>query len=240
MTDSMVQQWDLNTGQVVRTFTKHRGQISTIQLRPENVGPGIGNSMAPSLIAGSEDSGRTPKVKKPDENSAGTVNADEDIVMQDAQKKEHHENGEGSDYDSLFGDDDGEKQEEDADETSAPTKGDSADVSENGGTMGAKDTDFPFGGPPAAPVKNKVPLGKPVKPPNTRPNMQGKQGLPTLTPAMYRQFSDDVMLVSAIDGEVALHDRRVSGNTLVGRLESSEKTPPWCMSVSRINRTSFS
>ena len=233
MSDTSFQQWDLNTGQVVRTFTKHRGQISTIQLRPENVGPGIGNSMAPSLRVGNVDGEESSKGKHdgPQEENA---NADGDIEMEDAQKK-GQENGEGSDYDSLFGDEDGEKQDEDADEKPQPTKGDSGNTPENGGsTLAAPDPDFPFGGPPTAPALNsKAPPAKLVKPPTVRPNMQGKQGLPALTPAMYRQFSDDVMLVSAIDGEVALHDRRVSGNTIVGRLESSEKTPPWCMSVSK-------
>jgi transcriptional activator SPT8 len=227
----------LNTGQVVRTFTKHRGQISTLQLKPANVGPGIGNSLAPSLMIGSEEDEQPPQNKEEnvqDGDRTKGINGDGDVEMEDVQKKGQQENGEGSDYDSLFGDEDGEKQDEDADEKSAPTQGGSADASENGGpSHTAKDADFPFGGSPAvADTKIKPPIAKPAKH-STRPNVQGKQGLPTLTPATYRQFSDDVMLVSAIDGEVALHDRRISGNTLVGKLESSEKTPPWCMSVSQ-------
>ncbi len=58
-----------------------------------------------------------------------------------------------------------------------------------------------------------------------------RAGLPTLSPATYKDYSDDVMLVASMDGQVALHDRRV-GTSRVGRLETTEKTPPWCMSVS--------
>ncbi|GHJ89303.1 hypothetical protein NliqN6_5705 [Naganishia liquefaciens] len=227
--DQTVKQWDLNTGQVVRTFTKHRGQISTIQLRPENVGPGMGNSMAPSLMVGTDESPKDNANNARDEN----LHTDGDIEMEDAQKK-GKENADDSDYDSLFGDEDGEKQDEDVEEKAQIVKGDTANGSGNnkGNTLAAKDEDFPFGGPSTAALSSaKAPPVKPVKPPTVRPNIQGKQGLPALTPAIYRQFSDDVMLVSAIDGEVALHDRRISGNTLVGRLESSEKTPPWCMSA---------
>lgn len=46
------------------------------------------------------------------------------------------------------------------------------------------------------------------------------------------------MLVTSLDGEVALHDRRVGGS-LVGKLESGPKTPPWCMSVSAMLRVSL-
>ena len=60
---------------------------------------------------------------------------------------------------------------------------------------------------------------------------QPRVGLPPLIPETYRQFSDDVMLVASMDGEVALHDRRIE-SSLVGKLEGSLKSGPWCMSVS--------
>lgn len=212
-----------------------------MQLRPENVGAGIGNSLAPSLMvgSGSDQEMSPPQKQEPsqDRNTASNGNNGRDVEMDDVQKNEQEENGEGSDFDSLFGDEDGEK-DEDADTQPTSTNGGATNESD-GKTADIKpavlatNSDFPFGGPPAAKVA-KPPPGKPTNPFNSKPNIQAKQGLPVLTPAVYRQFSDDVMLVSAIDGEVALHDRRISGNTLVGRLESSEKTPPWCMSVSTI------
>ncbi|KAJ9126073.1 hypothetical protein QFC24_002345 [Naganishia onofrii] len=247
--DQTIKQWDLNTGQVIRTFTKHRGQISSLQMRPENVGAGMGNSLAPSLMVGSfgeaGDVSTGKGAEQPEDESKPHGSTTEDIEMKDLQQAEDGlENGAGgSDYDSLFGDEDGEKEGEDTDDrpsvkASNANTTSSVDVQPRAGTEGF---DFPFDGPPAAATAiNKttgdLPSPLPPRPNSTngkRSNLLGgkQQGLPVLTPAMYRQFSDDVMLASGIDGEVALHDRRIGGDTLVGRLESSEKTPPWCMSI---------
>lgn len=61
--------------------------------------------------------------------------------------------------------------------------------------------------------------------------------IPLLSPADYRQFSNDILLTSSMDGQVTLIDRRVPSSeggeqTGVGRLMPGEKAPPWCMSVS--------
>ncbi|KAJ9118653.1 hypothetical protein QFC22_003873 [Naganishia vaughanmartiniae] len=252
--DQTIKQWDLNTGQVIRTFTKHRGQISSLQMRPENVGAGMGNSLAPSLMVGNlgekADSSTEIQAERQADESKPHRSTTEDVEMKDLQEAEDglEDAAGGSDYDSLFGDEDGEKDDgEDTDDrpdkasTANPTS--STDVQVQAGTDGF---DFPFDGPPAATALNKpvtaaLPPPPPPPPPSKPSSTNGKkpnlpvggkqQGLPVLTPAMYRQFSDDVMLASGIDGEVALHDRRIAGDTLVGRLESSEKTPPWCMSA---------
>lgn len=57
---------------------------------------------------------------------------------------------------------------------------------------------------------------------------------PILDPATYATFSPDLLMTAHVDGQVILWDRRVNtpGNG-VGRMWMSEKTPPWCMSVSR-------
>ncbi|KAJ9101144.1 hypothetical protein QFC21_003362 [Naganishia friedmannii] len=241
--DQTIKQWDLNTGQVIRTFTKHRGQISSLQMQPENVGAGIGNSLAPSLMVGNftEGDGKSStgnRAEQSEDESKPHRSATEDVEMKELQQAEDGlENAEqGSDYDSLFGDEDGEKEGEETDDR--PVKANNAnttsstDVQAPAGTEGF---DFPFDGPPAATATSKPPTAQLPPPPksNSVTGQKGNflggkhQGLPALTPAMYRQFSDDVMLASGIDGEVALHDRRIGGDTLVGRLESSEKTPPW-------------
>jgi transcriptional activator SPT8 len=68
------------------------------------------------------------------------------------------------------------------------------------------------------------------------PRAGAASSIPVLSPATYRQFSDDVLLYSSMDGQVVLIDRRVpsyegtSGG--VGRLLPGERAPPWCMSVS--------
>jgi transcriptional activator SPT8 len=45
-------------------------------------------------------------------------------------------------------------------------------------------------------------------------------------------FSPDILMISAIDGQIMLWDKRVdTPGKGVGRLWLSEKTPPWCVSV---------
>jgi hypothetical protein len=85
---------------------------------------------------------------------------------------------------------------------------------------------------PVSGVPGQVPI------PSSRPGIlsaglkgQPRIGLPPLAPETFKQFSEDVMLVASMDGEVALHDRRAD-STLVGKLEGGPKSGPWCMSVS--------
>lgn len=76
---------------------------------------------------------------------------------------------------------------------------------------------------------NAQPHGRP--PPPANPPPQGAPGL--LEPAQYSTYSPDLLMTAFIDGQVILWDRRAStsGNG-VGRLWMSDKTPPWCLSVS--------
>lgn len=60
-----------------------------------------------------------------------------------------------------------------------------------------------------------------------------KNAPPLLDPVGYSTFSPDVLMTASIDGQVILWDKRVNTPKKgVGRLEMSEKTPPWCVSVS--------
>lgn len=60
-----------------------------------------------------------------------------------------------------------------------------------------------------------------------------KNAPPILDPQTYTAYSPDVLMVASIDGQIVLWDRRVhTPGTGVGRLWMSEKTPPWCVSVS--------
>ena len=55
---------------------------------------------------------------------------------------------------------------------------------------------------------------------------------PVLDPVAYNNFSPDILMTAAIDGQVMLWDRRVhSPGQGVGRLPMGEKTRPWCVSV---------
>lgn len=60
-----------------------------------------------------------------------------------------------------------------------------------------------------------------------------KNAPPLLDPLNYATFSPDLLLTASIDGQVILWDRRAhTPGRGVGRLWLSEKTPPWCLSVS--------
>ncbi|KAL5511215.1 SPT8_2 [Sanghuangporus vaninii] len=58
------------------------------------------------------------------------------------------------------------------------------------------------------------------------------RGPPVLDSATYGAFSPDVLMTASVDGSIVLWDRRVdTAGKGVGRLESSSKTPPWCVSA---------
>ncbi len=64
------------------------------------------------------------------------------------------------------------------------------------------------------------------------------RGPASLDPASYATFSPDVLMTASIDGQIVLWDRRVDApGKGVGRLEASDKTPPWCVSVRRPARS---
>ncbi|TDL24756.1 WD40 repeat-like protein [Rickenella mellea] len=66
----------------------------------------------------------------------------------------------------------------------------------------------------------------------SRSSLFPPRGPRLLDPTSYADFSPDVLLTASIDGQVVLWDRRVnSPDRGVGRLETSDKTPPWCMSA---------
>lgn len=56
---------------------------------------------------------------------------------------------------------------------------------------------------------------------------------PILELTSYAAFSPDMLMTASIDGQVILWDKRNhTPGKGVGRLWLSEKTPPWCLSVS--------
>lgn len=60
-----------------------------------------------------------------------------------------------------------------------------------------------------------------------------QRGPPVLDSTAYGAFSPDVLMTASVDGSIVLWDTRVNTpGKGVGRLEMSNKTPPWCVSVS--------
>jgi transcriptional activator SPT8 len=76
---------------------------------------------------------------------------------------------------------------------------------------------------------NAQPHGRP--PPPAKPPPQGAP--PLLDPVDFSSYSPELLMTAFIDGQVILWDRRASTpGKGVGRLWMSDKTPPWCLSVS--------
>jgi transcriptional activator SPT8 len=86
----------------------------------------------------------------------------------------------------------------------------------------------PYQPPQPAPPVTSRPVSKPaapIPPPKNAPPLLDRIG--------YSSFSSDLLMTAYVDGQVILWDRRVSSpGKGVGRLWMSEKTPPWCLSVS--------
>lgn len=68
-----------------------------------------------------------------------------------------------------------------------------------------------------------------------QPGRAPKNAPPLLDAATYASFSADILMTAAIDGQVVLWDKRsYSPGRGVGRLWMSERTPPWCLSVTNL------
>jgi transcriptional activator SPT8 len=69
-----------------------------------------------------------------------------------------------------------------------------------------------------------------------------KNAPPLLDPPGYAIFSPDILMTASIDGQIILWDKRMQGGKEkggVGRLWMSDKTPPWCLSVSHLLLEAF-
>ncbi len=264
-----VQQWDLNTGQVVREFTRHGAQISAIQLRPT----------ARPMPSAADESGIKivfrPKAEETEdvEMAVADGNAVDDVAGGPSTSGKDEDVKSEASFGSLFGDEENEVKPGDAADSQRRT----SNAQTNNNTSGVKPPEAQArAGEPAVAAKdeeeaaaetdvkvkdskahkrrlstavktakreaeaalysdddeatNKVPAPRFAASNAPLPNIL-KDKLPTLSPATYKDYSDDVMLVASMDGQVALHDCRVA-SSLVGALETTDRTPPWCMSVS--------
>lgn len=85
---------------------------------------------------------------------------------------------------------------------------------------------------PGQPSQSQPP-SQMFKPPRGPPALAPKNAPPVLDAMSYTTYSPDVVMIASIDGQIVLWDRRVNTpGRGVGRLWMSEKTPPWCVSVS--------
>ncbi|WVQ83902.1 hypothetical protein IAT38_006046 [Cryptococcus sp. DSM 104549] len=265
--DGTVREWDLNTGQTVRTYPTHKAQLSSLSFRPTGHAPSptpsprpneddetriadnISVSMGPDFFE-KKDSVNTDKE---DEKAAeAAVMGDADgapgtTQNGDAEMAESGSTGTGA-IDSLFGDDDADGEGETVPSSILPTPANPSSLAlPNPSLQKPKPLSLALPGQARNPAPAPAPTSDPEPPTSASaplfvPQQAGpstRQGaadnIPVLSPASWRNYSEDVLLTSSMDGQLVLIDRRVpnyegSGDG-VGRLVAGEKTPPWCMSA---------
>ncbi|KIP09536.1 hypothetical protein PHLGIDRAFT_29015 [Phlebiopsis gigantea 11061_1 CR5-6] len=203
-------QWDLNTGQHVRTFTSHGAQLTSIGVRPlesdyTGVIPWIDQRKHTAIVPPSSGN----RLKQEDTGDFSTQPIDRSRVQ-----PPHQDDGEKSDYDPLF--------DEDPD----------ADGDMNMQLIAQLPPHMQPNGLVAAPP---VPLNPPPIEPRSLAHSSvaaPANAPPLLDPVTYCSFSPDILMTAAIDGQVMLWDRRIhSPGQGVGRLPMAEKTRPWCVSA---------
>ncbi|KAH9951464.1 WD40 repeat-like protein [Amylocystis lapponica] len=230
--------WDLNTGQIVRNFTAHGAQMTSIAVRPLasnfsgytwHTPPPVERQLPTSMYHPESGGG-------PQQGAVGSsfpVKSEapglSEISMNPLQSKSHHgqnqmtaqafdeDSKSDTSFDPLFDDEpdgDGEFDTE------------SVGPSMSQGTTGTSVAPYQEPHQVHAIQVQAVPRSAPG------PMPAAKNAPPILDPASYMSFSPNVIMTAYIDGQIVLWDTRVhSPGTGVGRLWMSEKTPPWCLSA---------
>lgn len=236
---NLIQQWDLNTGQTVRKFTAHGAQLVAIAVRPLTSGYSAAPAASPSAredisATRGRSSAETLQIPRNAPDTTETLNMTESAYAKDVPALTQQE--------SIVGKSDGDvEQAPDSDAKSEmsydPLFDDEPDANgEPDNNLQSQQESHGLSVPSSA---NKTPstLGVPPTTSSARNASSSvsvpKNAPPLLDPAGYSTFSPDVLMTASIDGQVVLWDKRVSTPKKgVGRLEMSEKTPPWCVSVS--------
>ena len=248
------QEWDLNTGRTARTFPTHGAQISSLSLRPSHP-----PSPSPSPRAIDQDADPTEsqgdKINVSVSVGEGFFAADRppqqsSSVEADATLEESQipssppvispalppiDIDMASDHDSLFDDD---AEGEDVPASINPSA--AATPLPNGDSAIPRISALALPGIAPPSDLNTVPQSSPLFAPRSASSKGFDRGsaasnIPLLSPTAWRTYSDDVLLMSSMDGQVALLDKRQP--TVIGRLAGAERSPPWCMSVCRFVRS---
>lgn len=241
--DKNVFDWDLNTGQVKRSFEGSGGQISAIEIRPASSLPVPEESGEPVQINGTF-SGNNDE--KPHANgfpngangNTGDAGNNEDAPGSPADSLF----GGGSDANSLFGETDG------AGTTSGVNFGDDDDDFSRAIEMNLDsrepldaDGDLPIANPP---TDNDVPAPVVQQP----AELENSSHTPTQASAVSHEIktepsvshavqetqdavatSDSTFLAASMDGTLRIWDRRQSNP--VAKIPTRTGVPPWCMAA---------
>ena len=253
--DGSIREWDLNTGQVVRQYPTHGAQISSLELRPDYPASPLPSPSTlrddgdvedeKNVLDGISISVNLQSEKAPERNGDPTQEGDQAKTPPVHGNDEEGDKGDAamspaaSPFDPLFDDEDadGETVIPSGDVTMAPTPAindlnppspPKSGLALPGKAANHEPTSSTF--PSAAPSSSSTPLFN-LPQPIASTSRTAASGIPLLTSTEFKQFSDDILLSSSMDGQIVLIDRRVNdAGRGIGRLQTSEKTPPWCMS----------
>ncbi|TXT08271.1 uncharacterized protein COLE_05195 [Cutaneotrichosporon oleaginosum] len=228
--DGGVKEWDLNSGQVVRSYPTHGAQISSLSLRPitqdtdkepEHKGangdalPHVSVNVGPDFFKADRDADGDAVMAEKKVEDGDEVKETEAKPASAPPESEKDAAGEDDDADSLFDDDaDGENESKPA----TPA-------------LQALGLALPGAKPPSSSVTPAppTPAPRPAVKPTPKIVAGAAASIPLLTPTSYKAMSNDILLTSSMDGQVTLFDRREGG--AVGRLIPGDRAPPWCMSA---------
>ncbi|KAF9227669.1 WD40 repeat-like protein [Gyrodon lividus] len=241
-------QWDLNTGQAVRKFTAHGAQLVGVAVRPQSP---LSHLFSPTSSAGAggeseayPDSSSMTSYKK---QGGAPVSASVETFPTAAGKAHEHQQQTSNASASQNANSNVPTQEFDAksDTSFDPLFDDEPDADGEADNNSAPDSGA---GQFTAPQKANAVLGSHVGlavpdsassdsiPQAVRSSQSSvvppKNAPPLLSAENSATFSPDILMISAIDGQIMLWDKRVNTpGKGVGRLWLSEKTPPWCVSA---------
>lgn len=201
--DRGVHEWDLNTGQIVKSYDGCAGQISAILFRPQ------GGPPAPVHPRAADAPAPAASVPESPDESQLAAELDESLKAE----PERPEGDSPQSDDSLFGDEPMEEERPGA--LALPGQGSGTAAP---GPAAAAPPPPP---PSAAPRTNVSELPKPGF---------GAMDLAWQYDSDMSQFSNDILLTSTLSGQVLIWDRRVDPRTKKGvrALELPPGTPPWC------------
>ncbi|KAI0256810.1 WD40-repeat-containing domain protein [Lactifluus subvellereus] len=215
--DGQVLQWDLDTGQIARSFVAHGAQLAALAVRPlgsdyPNVPPQFSQVKSTLNFSASVDHGQLSRPSHSGDEPSIHTDAPTETRSQLPVDTDAH-----SEADSLFGDEPDAEGEPDDSPGAAPSAPPLLSIPSV-----------------AAPVPPPLPTSFAVQSPKPPlPAPAPKNAPPILDTPSYAVFSQDIIMTAAVDGQVVLWDRRVPSGAGygVGRLWMSEKTPPWCLSA---------
>jgi transcriptional activator SPT8 len=241
--DMTINDWDLNTGQVKRTFAGRGGQISAIEPRPHSSLPIPEDNGLTGLTNGTFSSNNASKPKTNGFLSNGLLDqaSQGDAGAQDAAGSPD------DDMNSLFGDDDEapsmpladdeddefsraiatglqQQNEEDADAD--------VDMADSGGPVLPPSEDVKVETAPAAEQSEIVMNGVASDDATAQVNGLPHAEEPTVNGVSQPDkppTSDSTFLDASFDGTIRIWDKRQSNP--IARITPPRGTPPWCMSA---------